>query len=67
MLNVGADYDKCEGYANCILAAPDVFDVNDDGVVVVLRDAVEESERERVGESVRACPVSALKLDPASH
>ncbi|RBM17730.1 ferredoxin [Prauserella sp. PE36] len=62
MLDVHADYDRCEGYANCILAAPDVFDVSDDGVVVVLRDAVEESERERVSESVRACPVSALKL-----
>ncbi|MCW8379715.1 ferredoxin [Streptomyces justiciae] len=62
MLDVGADYAKCEGYANCIMAAPDVFDVDDLGVVVVLRDSVEDGERDRVTESVRSCPVSALTL-----
>lgn len=62
MLDVGADYAKCQGYANCIMAAPDVFDVDDEGVVVVLRGAVEDSERNRVDESVRSCPVAALTL-----
>lgn len=62
MLDVGADYKKCEGYANCIMAAPDVFDINDEGVVVVLRDSVEDEERARVTESIRSCPVAALTL-----
>lgn len=62
MLHVVADYKKCEGYANCIAAAPDVFDIDDEGVVIVLRDAVESSESVRVSESVRSCPVAALTL-----
>lgn len=62
MLEVGADYAKCQGYANCITAAPDVFDVDDEGVVIVLRDEVGEDERDRVAESVRSCPMAALTL-----
>lgn len=62
MIEVGADHATCEGYANCIMAAPDVFDVDEEGTVVVLRDQVEDSERDRVEESVRSCPVSALWL-----
>jgi ferredoxin len=59
---VASDHEKCLGYANCIMAAPDVFDIDDEGVVVVLREAVEDSERGRVAESVRSCPVSALSV-----
>ncbi|MES3636613.1 ferredoxin [Mycobacterium intracellulare] len=62
MIRVEADRELCQGYANCIAAAPDVFDIDDDGIVVVLRDEVEDSERARVDESVRSCPVAALRL-----
>lgn len=63
MIEVRADLTRCEGYANCIVAAPDTFDVDDDGKVVLLRASVEDGERERVGESVRSCPAGALWLD----
>lgn len=59
---VRADLDSCEGYANCVVAAPDVFDVGDDGVVVLLQMTVGEEERDRVEEAVRSCPVAALSL-----
>jgi ferredoxin len=62
VIKVEADRELCQGYANCIAASPDVFDIDDDGVVVVLRDEVEDSERVRVEESVRSCPVTALRL-----
>jgi ferredoxin len=62
VIEIRADLDKCEGYANCILAAPDVFDIDDEGKVVVLRASVGDSGRERVAESVRACPAAALSI-----
>jgi ferredoxin len=63
VIRVEADRKLCQGYANCIAASPDVFDIDDDGVVVVLRDEVEDSEGPRIEESVRSCPVTALRLD----
>ena len=65
MAVVNADLDTCLGYANCVVGADDYFDVDDDGVVVLLRVNVSESDRARVEEAVRSCPVSALKLEEA--
>jgi ferredoxin len=62
VIKVEADRDACQGYANCIAGSPDVFDIDDDGVVVVLRDELEDSEGPRIEESVRSCPVAALRL-----
>lgn len=60
-----ADLAACQGYANCVVGADDVYDIDDDGVVVLLRSTVEESERARVETAARSCPVSALWLEDA--
>ena len=57
-----ADLDACQGYANCVASAPDTFDIDDDGVVVVLRREIPEAERAEVEEAVLSCPVSALSI-----
>ena len=60
MAVVKADLEACQGYANCVVGADDYFDIDDDGVVVVLTTEVLDSDRGRVEEAVRSCPVSAL-------
>ncbi|MDF1606518.1 ferredoxin [Nocardioides sp. YIM 152315] len=60
-----ADLAACQGYANCVVAADDVYDIDDDGLVVLLRSEVEESDRTRVETAARSCPVSALWLEDA--
>lgn len=60
---VRADLGACQGYANCVMAADDVFDIDDDGVVVLLRTVLDESERARVSEAARSCPVSAVWVE----
>ncbi len=60
---VKADLTACQGYANCVVAADDYFDIDDDGVVIVLQSEVPEAERGRVEEAVRSCPVSALRME----
>ena len=62
-MKVRADLEKCEGYANCLVAAPDVFSIDDDNVVLVLVEAPSEDQRAAVEEAVRSCPVAALELD----
>ncbi|MGW4370970.1 ferredoxin [Nocardia takedensis] len=64
MLTVKADHPACQGYANCVDAAPHVFDIDDDGVVVVLRTEIGEDERPVIEEAARSCPVSALTIEP---
>jgi ferredoxin len=58
-----ADFEACQGYANCVAAAPDTYDIDDDGVVVLLRTHITEEERPRIEEAVRSCPVSALSIE----
>jgi ferredoxin len=58
-----ADFGACQGYANCVDGAPDVYDIDDDGVVVLLKERITEEERPRLEEAVRSCPVSALIIE----
>ncbi len=58
-----ADFGACQGYANCVDAAPEVYDIDDDGVVVLLKKEITEAERPRIEEAARSCPVSALTIE----
>lgn len=59
-LNVEADRDRCIGSGQCAFAAPDVFDVDATGRVVVLGRA--DPNDERVRGAVADCPTEALTL-----
>ncbi len=64
MVKLKVDIAKCQGYGNCVSAAADVFDVDDDGKVVLLEgDTFAEAERSRLEAAARSCPVSALSLE----
>lgn len=63
MAIVKADLEACQGYANCVVGAEDVFDIDDDGTVIVLKATVAETDRKRVEDAARSCPVSALSVD----
>ncbi|GGR46144.1 3-phenylpropionate/trans-cinnamate dioxygenase ferredoxin reductase subunit [Nocardioides luteus] len=62
MAKLTADFGACQGYANCVVAADDVYDIDDDGIVVLLKEHIEESDRARVEEAARSCPVNALQV-----
>jgi ferredoxin len=53
------DRDLCVGFGDCIQVAPEAFELDGDGVAVVIEGA-EGVERERLLEACRACPVDAL-------
>ncbi|WP_433471275.1 ferredoxin [Saccharomonospora azurea] len=63
MTVVKADLEACQGYANCVVGAEDVFDIDDDGLVVVLRSAIDDTDRARVEAAARSCPVNALVVE----
>ena len=45
------------------MEAPKFFDINDEGVVVVLEEEFPEGSRSKVEAAVRSCPVSALRIE----
>jgi ferredoxin len=61
-MQVLCDVDKCTGLGLCESLAPDFFEVQDDGSLMVLRETFDESERSSLEEAVRSCPTEALSL-----
>lgn len=62
-MRIELDPDLCQAYGNCLLAAPEVFELTESTPVVsVLRPAPDEAMRAQVEEAVTSCPVQALTL-----
>lgn len=58
------DVDICEGHGECVVAAPELFDLDDDGAkAIILDDEPDEALRAKAVESVKLCPVAALRLE----
>jgi ferredoxin len=62
-VRVIADENACEGHGLCEATAPDVFEVNDEGMVRVRVDPIPDSLVQRAKSGVRACPVAALAVE----
>lgn len=62
-MRITIDESKCQAYGNCMITAPDVFDLGDeDAVVTILQTRPDAERRAVVEEAVRSCPVEALSL-----
>lgn len=61
-MKVVANLALCQGYGNCVAEDSEHFDLDDEGLVVVLRDSVLDDEVETVTAAVRSCPVAALEI-----
>jgi 3-phenylpropionate/trans-cinnamate dioxygenase ferredoxin reductase subunit len=59
---VRADHGQCQGYGNCVLAAADTFDHDDDGLVTLLRSEIPDADRVRIELAALSCPVQALTV-----
>jgi ferredoxin len=62
-LRVTSDLGKCQGYGNCVAIDEKHFDLDDDGLVVVLEEAVSSDELPTTEEAIRQCPVAAIWLE----
>lgn len=62
-MKVLVDVDRCEGFASCVLSAPDVFDLDErSGVAVLLVEEPPDALLADVQDAVRSCPVRAISL-----
>jgi ferredoxin len=61
-MRVVVDYSLCESNALCVGTAPEVFEMSDDDMLVVLDEAPGEALREKVEAAVRVCPKQAISI-----
>jgi ferredoxin len=59
---IAVDRDLCAGTGGCEALAPEVFEVGDDGMLVVHRPEPDEGELSDVRDAVQQCPTRALAL-----
>lgn len=62
-MRITADREVCDGHGMCEAMAHEFFELDDDGLVLVLDRTPGDEHRELVASAVRSCPVSALRLD----
>ncbi|MBK3627612.1 ferredoxin [Streptomyces asoensis] len=59
---VELEADKCVASGQCVVAAGQVFDQDDDGIAVLLADRPAPEHLDDVREAVAVCPAAAIRL-----
>jgi ferredoxin len=62
-MKIKADFELCESNGVCVGMAPDVFDLDDDDYLVILKCEVPSDRREEMRQVVSSCPKSALQTE----
>ncbi|MFP5023246.1 ferredoxin [Pseudonocardia phyllosphaerae] len=62
-MRVTVDKDLCIGAGQCVVTAPDVFDQDDEGIVELLAETPDESERDGVIEAENVCPARVISVE----
>lgn len=62
-MKVTVDQNICLGCGACQAIAPDVFEINDDGVAQAIVDEVPKDFMEDATDAIEGCPVSAIKTE----
>lgn len=61
-MRITIEPDTCLGHGQCELAAPELFQVDDDGFVQVLVAEPEGAQVDAAERAARACPTRAIVL-----
>lgn len=61
-MRIIADTDRCVGAGQCVLTAPDIFDQDEDALVMLLDGSPGTGELDLVRAAVDRCPSGALTV-----
>ena len=61
-IRVVVDAQRCSGYANCVAAMPDVFELGGDDIARVLAASYPPQDRSSLERAVALCPAKAISL-----
>ena len=63
-MKVVVDMSNCDLHGLCVEAAPEVFEIDDDGKLKILNETPGEALRAKVEKAVRECPTGAIFIQP---
>jgi len=63
VLRVTADRSRCCGYGLCAQMCPEIYRLDENGLVVLATDTVPEGLEEAAREGAAACPAEALVIE----
>jgi len=63
VIKVVVDRDLCQDHGQCVFAAPQVFELDEEGKLDVLQEEVGEDLRDAVEEAADVCPVQAITIE----
>jgi ferredoxin len=61
-MKITVDFDSCQSNALCMSAAPEVFEVRDDGYLYILIEEPGEELHQKVREAAMLCPTQAITV-----
>ncbi|WP_406724500.1 ferredoxin [Streptomyces sp. GD-15H] len=59
---VSVEVEKCTACGVCVLECPDVFDQDDEGIVVLLDSSPPEDRAAAVEDAAEGCPSAVIKV-----
>jgi ferredoxin len=59
---VSVELEKCTACGVCVLECPDVFDQDEEGIVVLLDSSPPEERAAAVEDAAEACPSAVIKV-----
>lgn len=63
-MKIMVDRSRCAGLGLCEAVAPDIFEVDAGGDLVLHDDAASDDRRADVDDAVEGCPTQALSVQP---
>jgi ferredoxin len=61
-MKIIVDFDVCDLHGLCVEAAPEVFEIRDDGALYIRNDTPPDDLRAKVDKAVRECPTGAITV-----
>jgi ferredoxin len=60
MIRIEINRETCNGYGNCVLAADGIFDLDDEGKVVLKQAEAGDDQADAVQRAVYDCPTDSI-------
>jgi ferredoxin len=61
-MKIVVNFDVCQSHGRCTEAAPELFEIRDDGFLYILQEEPPESLRPKLEKAVRDCPTGAISV-----
>jgi ferredoxin len=62
MIRVEANRETCSGYGNCVVAAESIFDLDDEGLVVLKQPVVGDELLRAARQAAYDCPTDSITV-----